>query len=247
MAEPKIHARASEKVIYWNIGQGDFISYVGSSVCLIFDVGGSFKIPQKDLMLLRRECPSRTVELYVSHFDKDHIVNFQRLMTYVFVSTAYFSHLDPSTQLGRKFLEQLKFQNAKIIQIRAGFSKSYGTVQLKCLWPLPGVLSKSENDRSLVLDLKVHSRSFLFTGDLPSKMEKKFSPGLSRILKAGHHGSRWSSSQKFLEAIHPSLCIVSVGAYNHYGHPNSEALKRMVEAHCAILRTDKLGDITIEI
>jgi competence protein ComEC len=108
-------------------------------------------------------------------------------------------------------------------------------------------LRKAENDRSLVFLLKSKARTFLFTGDLPSKLEKKLPEAKADILKAGHHGSRYSSSLDFLKMLGPKMCVVSVGKINSYGHPNPEALARMKEAHCAILRTDVLGDITIEI
>jgi competence protein ComEC len=244
LAEPK---QPKSRVVYWSVGQGDFISFISPRVCLVFDVGGSFKIPNEDLIQMRNECPGRRVKLFVSHFDKDHISNYKRLMTYLTVEESYFSHLDSRSEFGRKLLEQLKFQNSKIFEIRQGFRALYGDAILRCLWPPKGPLRKAENDRSLVLKLEAAGRDFLFMGDLPSKMEKKLPPVMTQILKVGHHGSRYSSSDKFLKSAQPTLCIVSVGKINTYGHPNHEALKRMSDAHCTILRTDTLGNITIEL
>ena len=62
------------------------------------------------------------------------------------------------------------------------------------------------------------------------------------MLAAGHHGSKTSTSQALLEALTPETVCISVGS-NSYGHPADETLRRLVEAGCAIYRTDKQGSI----
>ncbi len=245
LGEPK--KSQDGEVIYWNIGQGDFISFINRKICLIFDVGGSFRVPENDLIELRDQCPGKRVKLFISHFDKDHISNYRRLMTYLNVEESYFSHLDSRSKFGQKLLDQLKFQNSKIFEIRQGFRMTSEGIKLVCLWPPRGPLRKAENDRSLVLKLEVKKRSFLFMGDLPSKLEKKLPAVKAEVLKVGHHGSKYSSDIKFLERVHPAACVVSVGKGNTYGHPSDLALKRMGLAHCAILRTDTLGNVRFEL
>jgi len=244
LAEPR---PPHNRLVFWNVGQGDFISYLSHEVCIVFDVGGSFKIPEKDLLEMRNFCPQRKVQLFISHFDKDHISNYKRLMTYLVVENSYFSHLDSRSQFGKKLLEQLKFQNSKTHQIRQGFKIKYEGVHLSCLWPPPGPLRKAENDRSLVLKLENQGRSFLFMGDLPSRCERKLPLVSAQVLKVGHHGSKYSSSSSFLKNVKASMCVVSVGRINTYGHPSPDALSRMNDNRCTILRTDLLGDITIEL
>ena len=63
------------------------------------------------------------------------------------------------------------------------------------------------------------------------------------ILKAGHHGSKGSSSEAFLDQLQPSLALVSAGENNRYKHPNDETLKRFKERHIKVLRTDQDGAI----
>ena len=63
------------------------------------------------------------------------------------------------------------------------------------------------------------------------------------VLKAGHHGSKGSSSEAFLDQLHPSLALVSAGENNRYKHPNDETLKRFKERHIKVLRTDQNGAI----
>ena len=63
------------------------------------------------------------------------------------------------------------------------------------------------------------------------------------VLKAGHHGSKGSSSEAFLDQLQPSLALVSAGENNRYKHPNDETLERFKERHIKVLRTDQNGAI----
>ncbi|MGH9731248.1 MAG: ComEC/Rec2 family competence protein, partial [Candidatus Acidiferrales bacterium] len=65
------------------------------------------------------------------------------------------------------------------------------------------------------------------------------------VLKVGHHGSKTSTIQPFLDAVSPSIAIVSAGFENSFGHPNKEVLQRLEARHSAVLRTDLDGTITV--
>ena len=65
------------------------------------------------------------------------------------------------------------------------------------------------------------------------------------VLKVGHHGSKTSTTEPFLEAVAPSLAIVSDGFDNSFGHPHPDVLKRLAARHAAILRTDLDGLVTV--
>ena len=232
------------RLIFWNIGQGDFMTLATPAGCWSFDVGGSFALPLKALVYLQDHCPRHHMEIFVSHFDKDHIRNFGRLATHLIVTDAFFSHLQPRTQFGLHLLQDLQFQKAHIHEIRAGFLTQLGPFKLRCLWPPPSVpLGKNENDRSLVLLLIGMGKKILVTGDFPGKLEHKLMVDEVDILKVAHHGSRSSTTRKFLNFLKPKDCIVSVGAHNSYGHPTPETLGRLAQSHCTILRTDRLGTI----
>jgi competence protein ComEC len=70
-------------------------------------------------------------------------------------------------------------------------------------------------------------------------------PLQSLVFKAGHHGSRSSSSRVFLQAVQPQIIIISARKDNRYGHPHEEVLQRGEEIGAAILRTDELGNIEV--
>jgi competence protein ComEC len=63
------------------------------------------------------------------------------------------------------------------------------------------------------------------------------------LLKVGHHGSKTSSSERFLNAVAPRLALVSVGAGNSYHLPTPAIMERLASHGAQVLRTDRLGTI----
>jgi competence protein ComEC len=109
--------------------------------------------------------------------------------------------------------------------------------------------SKPGNNDSLALRISYGVHSFLLTGDLESPMERLLladgRPLHADVLKVGHHGSKTSTTPDFLEAVSPSVAIISAGFANSFGHPNPAVLARLGERHSAILRTDQDGLSTV--
>jgi competence protein ComEC len=67
----------------------------------------------------------------------------------------------------------------------------------------------------------------------------------AEVLKVGHHGSRTSSTEAFVDAVNPRIALVSVGAANFYGHPSPEVMQRLTAAGATVLRTDQLGTVVL--
>jgi competence protein ComEC len=127
-----------------------------------------------------------------------------------------------------------------------------GGVLIDVLFPDRDVSSWATNDGSVVARLSYGSTSILLTGDAPVKTEKiilseNYSTELkSTILKVGHHGSRTSTSNNFLNAASPIYALISDGKDNKYGHPHKEVLNELGQFGAKILRTDLLGTIIIK-
>jgi competence protein ComEC len=89
----------------------------------------------------------------------------------------------------------------------------------------------------------------MMTGDLSHDVEeqlvKKPEAIQAAVLKAGHHGSRYSNAQVFLQAVKPDLVVFSVGKKNRYGHPHPTVLDRLNRLGIPFLRTDEVGDIVL--
>ncbi len=113
---------------------------------------------------------------------------------------------------------------------------------------------ESENDNSIVLLLQYKGKSILFTGDMTSKMEADVAEAVRycgvdslSILKVGHHGSKYSSSEEFLASIMPQAAVISCAARNTYGHPHKETLQRLEDVGALVLRTDEGGAVIAKI
>jgi competence protein ComEC len=128
--------------------------------------------------------------------------------------------------------------------------KNIGGAQIRILAPAPDYVSEetAKNDDSLVMEISYGRRRVLLTGDAEQPIESELAAnGLLRpvtLLKVGHHGSKTSSSEEFLEQVRPEFAVISDGYLNQFHHPHPSVLARLKEHHAAILRTDERGLIT---
>ena len=107
----------------------------------------------------------------------------------------------------------------------------------------------NENDNSSVIYTELNNYKFLFMGDVGVEVEEdlieKYNLQNIDVLKVGHHGSRTSSSKKFIDEINPKYSIISVGNKNRYGHPNKEILNNLDTSK--VYRTDQDGSIMFKV
>lgn len=115
------------------------------------------------------------------------------------------------------------------------------------IYSLNDTIYNNENKDSLVLLIKIYNYKFLFMADADKEVEKtiieKYNLKNIDVLKVGHHGSKTSTDESFIEEITPKYSIVSVGKNNKFGHPNIETLNILKDTK--ILRTDELGTVKI--
>ena len=107
----------------------------------------------------------------------------------------------------------------------------------------------NENDNSNVIYAELNEYKFMFMGDAGLDKEKdildKYNITDIDVLKVGHHGSKTSSSEKFINEINPKYSVISVGKNNRYGHPNKEVINNLKDTK--IYRTDEDGSIMFKI
>ena len=110
-------------------------------------------------------------------------------------------------------------------------------------------LYDNENDNSSIIYTELNNHKFIFMGDAGVEVEEdlieKYNLHDIDVLKVGHHGSKTSSSEKFVNEINPKYSIISVGKNNRYGHPNKEVLNNLENSK--IYRTDQEGSIMFKI
>jgi competence protein ComEC len=130
----------------------------------------------------------------------------------------------------------------------AGFNFSGAIVEI--LSPPPDFAPrKAGNNDSLAFRIRYGTRNFLLTGDMEKPMEglllAKNADLHADVLKVGHHGSKTSTIQPFLDAVGPQIALISDGFENSFGHPHEDVLARLQDRHATVLRTDLDGMITV--
>ena len=139
----------------------------------------------------------------------------------------------------------------EIIPMREGLSFIFGGVHFDVLAPSTDYqpAPTAKNNDSLVLQLTFGKHVFLLTGDMEKQVEAHLLSesrlGKIDVLKVGHHGSKTSSTESFIQAVRPAFAVISVGQDNLYRHPSPEIIERLGLAHAGILRTDLIGLITV--
>ncbi len=122
-----------------------------------------------------------------------------------------------------------------------------GGIRVEVLHAEPHAVSV--NDGSIVLRLSYRGRAILLAGDAERSAEREMLASgrdlSADVLVVGHHGSATSSSEAFLERVHPSIAVVPVGRDNAFHHPNPGVMARLARRGVRVLRTDLLGAITV--
>ena len=150
----------------------------------------------------------------------------------------------------RQLLRDLAKRKVPVRDARAGRTIDLGGgAKAEILWPPERPPKRLDiNDRSVVMRVSLGEVAFLLTGDIGARTEALLLRDgaerlASRVLKVAHHGSRHSSSGRFLAAVGAAEAPISVGAGNPFGHPTPEALSRVGASGATIRRTDRDGTI----
>lgn len=248
----------TNEVTVVDVGQGDSIflrSMKGDTI--LIDVGGKVTFGTKEkwqessqtsnaektlIPYLQARGVSQIDYLVLTHTDTDHIGDLEEVAKCFKIKEICVSQ---GALTKSSFVKRLRTIKCPVHTLKAGDKLPMMGSNLQVLYP--NKVGDGGNNDSIVLYGKLLGSSFLFTGDLEKEGEEELMasyPTLrASVLKAGHHGSKGSSSEAFLDQLHPSLALVSAGENNRYKHPNDETIERFKQRHIKILRTDKDGAI----
>ena len=152
---------------------------------------------------------------------------------------------EPTSRAYLNMLEVLDEKNIPIDEAVPGDTYTLGTAQLQILAPISE--NSDPNAMSVVTRLTFGERSFVFTGDAEAPQEREIlTKGYNvkaDVLKAGHHGSKTSTSDPFLRAVAPQYVVITCGVGNSYDHPHNETIDRLEDANVPYYRTDEFGSI----
>lgn len=236
------------KIYFIDVGQGDSTLIVtpkgktilvdggGSKEESSFDVGESIGMPY----LLDRGITKLDYVL-ISHFDSDHIGGLFYIMKNMKIGKVIISKQGEDSKNYEKFKTIVKEKKMKVIEVKKGDKLNIEkNIKLEILWPKEEQIQENIlNNNSIVAKLSNPYCSILLTGDIEEIAEKQIVKEYKNsntlkatILKVGHHGSRTSSIQEFLEMVKPNIALIGVGKNNTFGHPNDEVLKRLEKLRC---------------
>jgi competence protein ComEC len=193
----------------------------------------------------------RTVDVIaLSHAHEDHVGGLPALVG-DFHPKELWTGATPDSPVWEVVREKAVSNGTRIVPLQAPARFSYGGAEIEVLAPLADYIPTDtpKNNDSLVMRVRYGKHSFLLCGDVEKQIERgmlaagEIEP--SDILKVAHHGSRTSSTEEFLSAVHPAFALISVGLDNSYGHPNRDVIERLGQHGATILRTDQEGLITV--
>lgn len=256
MGAPYVDSRA--KVTMLDVGQGDsylielpyrkevYLIDTGGTIDYFdeewrkrkrtFDVGANIVVPT-----LKERGISRIDRLVLTHGHIDHIGGAEQLSKAIKINEVLYGQGPVEGEEERVILKELMKQGAKLTFVKEGMGWKSGSAAFSVLSPIGTEIDL--NARSIVLYAEMEDVSFLFTGDLEEKGEKRLVstyPHLKAdILKVGHHGSRTSTSEQFLDQVSPKAAFISAGRNNRFGHPHEEVMERLREHHVLIWRSDE--------
>ncbi|MFH1443976.1 MAG: ComEC/Rec2 family competence protein [Candidatus Peregrinibacteria bacterium] len=237
-------------VQFFDVGQGDAaLLTTPSGKTVLIDGGPDLSA----LEALGKSLPlsHRSIDLLIlSHPDPDHFTAFPEVFRRFKVGALLLPAIQNDEEPYKALLAIVREQGVPLVATdpQRDIDLQDG-VMLDILWPPNPVRDAEDNDNSIVLRAIYGTGSILFTGDLSEKGEEVLlASGIdvsAQVLKVGHHGSRFSSSEEFLAAVHPRLSIISVGRDNDYGHPHPDTLQRLQDAHIPMRSTAQEGEIQL--
>lgn len=239
-------AEAPFELTMLNVGQGLSLLIKADGKYMIYD-GGGRSSSSYVVSYLKQHGVTELTYLTASHYDEDHIAGLVGVLNTTKVDTVLCPDYTTDTKIYQSFLTKEQASGAQIIHPRAGDTYALANASISVL--SADNSAETDNDRSIALRIAYGSFSVIMTGDAAEEEEAKIlrtnSNLDSDLYIAGHHGSQYSSSTAFLNAVTPAYTFISCGAGNSYGHPTKDALDRIIASGSQLYRSDVQGEVTV--
>ncbi|MCD8045280.1 MAG: DNA internalization-related competence protein ComEC/Rec2 [Clostridiales bacterium] len=241
------------RIDFLDVGQGDGIYLTdGRGTHVMIDGGSS---SESEVGIYRIEPflkyhRVQEVDVWIlTHSDEDHYSGLLELLNDGYeIEYLLLAQSLPRDETWKTLTEAARENGTTVVYAEEGDVLRLSGCEMTCLYPSAKDTSDDSNALSQVWLFEKEGMSALFTGDVGEEQEQLL---LERnlltdivVLKAAHHGSKYSSCAEFLEAASPEYAVISCGEGNSYGHPHAETLERLEMSGCEILQTQDSGQIT---
>lgn len=231
-----------------DVGQGQSVLLRYDDYFVLVDCGGDSYDNPGDIAADRLHSYGRTELdlLVVSHYHDDHANGVPELLDRVDVKCIALPDVQPESELRQRILTVAQQRDIPVLFLVEDTVLKQGKATLTIYPPLG---EEGANELGLTVLYTVGQEDVLITGDMNTECEQKLLAHAQlpdvEIMVAGHHGSKHSNSQQLLEVVRPEVAVISVGAYNRFGHPTTETLERFKTAGAVIYRTDVRGTVSL--
>jgi competence protein ComEC len=247
---PQPPAQDSLRLIIFDVGQGLAVAAQTRHHALLYDTGPDFSNGADSgnrllIPSLRAMGIARLDGLMLTHDDTDHTGGAASVMQAMPVGW-----LSSSLPDGHPLL-QLAVDKRRCMD---GQSWLWDGVKFEILHPEPGsydIAQIRDNNRGCVLRISIGDQHILLAADIEKDSEQQLLAGHADKLPAAllvvpHHGSKTSSTEPFIAAVHPGYAVFTVGYRNRFGHPNQDVVQRYANNGSTLLRSDEDGAILIK-
>ncbi|MED4225842.1 DNA internalization-related competence protein ComEC/Rec2 [Neobacillus cucumis] len=233
-------------------GKGNYLIDTGGSLNFLeedwkikskpFEVGRDVVVP-----FLKGKGITQIDKLILTHGDMDHIGGAASILSSLKVKQILMPSVTEPSETEQFIAMEAQRQGIPVIKVSSGNQWHQGENDFYVLSPEKNFTGE-RNRGSIAFVATIGGVSWFFGGDLDQEGEEKIIKQHSHlkidVLKAGHHGSKTSSSESFINQIQPKVSLISVGEHNRFGHPHQEVLQRLAAVNTKIYRTDQQGAIT---
>ena len=186
-----------------------------------------------------------------THPDADHATGLIDVIERYVVTQFLINSKGKDSGTFKAFKQAVLTEGSSVYFPKKGDQVNLGPLRMVFLWPEgqdqvlgASTIEREANETSVVFTLAFGRFEALFPGDISSAIEALIDFPDVDLLKLSHHGSKYSTSQEFLEESEPEMAIISVGK-NSFGHPTKEVINRLEKEGIKLLRTDQEGEIEI--
>lgn len=234
------------KVDYINVGQGDSILVQQDQHNMLIDAGPN--ATENTVVNYIRSLGIKRLDYVIgTHPHEDHIGGLDKVIDSFEIGQVLMPNKISTTGTYKDVITSIKNKNLKITSPVPGTTYKLGVAEWSIFAPAKNKDYESVNNYSIVQKLKFGNTSFVFTGDAEAISEMEMVKGgydlQADVLKIGHHGSKTSTCQAFLDKVSPKYVVISCGKYNKYKHPNKSTMDRLKSKNIAVYRTDESGTV----